>query len=114
MSAQGGAAAACRPLFTAAAALSFHSLCTRRGPLEQVCQRWHRIALQLPASLSINLCDSCSLGLDEQQMMAEVEQLLPHLSCRRIVELHITGCTCVLPAKLPNRLARALYPDLRM
>lgn len=43
-----------------------------------MCRRWFQIALQLPASLSIDLSESCSLDLTEEQIMADVEQLLRH------------------------------------
>lgn len=86
-----------------------------RGAVERVCHRWRQLALQLPASLSIDLCGLCGagFGLAERDVTAGLERLLPHLKCRRIASLSITGCSCALAATTPARLARVLYPQLR-
>lgn len=83
------------------------------GPLEHVCRRWRRLVLQLPASLSIDLCALHDLGLDEDAAAAAIERLLPHLSCRNAEALAVVGCTVELAPQVPAALARALYPELR-
>lgn len=80
-----------------------------------MCRRWRQIALQLPASLTIDLCEAHDLELGpnaDERFAAAVEALLPHLRCRRIVALSISGCTSVLAPEVPVRLAGALYPEL--
>ena len=54
-----------------------------------MCRRWRRIALRLPASLSL-------------------EPLLPLLRKRRITALSVSGCLASLPVALPASLIRTL------
>jgi len=90
------------------ASLSLHS-----GPVERVCRRWRQLALQLPASLSVYFCSVDKIGPLQEVSAVAVERLLPHLQCRRITALRITGCTSTLAPEVPGRLARPLYPELR-
>ncbi len=61
----------------------------------------------------VQLCELHDLDLNEEASRAAIERLLPHLSCRRITSLRITGCTYELAPEVPASLAHALYPELR-
>lgn len=60
----------------------------------------------------VDLCALHNQGLDAARAAGALELVLPLLSQRCISALTITGCAQSLPAALPARLARALYPQL--
>lgn len=82
------------------------------GSIERMCRRWRRLALQLPASLSIDLEQLEDLVADQEACAATVERLLPHLRCRNIVAMKVCNWTSCLAPEVPALLARAIYPEL--
>ncbi|PRW20176.1 putative LRR receptor-like serine threonine- kinase [Chlorella sorokiniana] len=86
-----------------------------RGAIERVCNRWRRLALQLPTSLALSFRSTHDdpRGMNAEGVAAALHELLPHLACRRIAALTAGGDTATLAAPVPALLARALYPDLR-
>lgn len=84
------------------------------GPLERVCQRWRRLALQLPTGLTIEMVPLVHITMrsDEGAAAAALERLLPLLTCRRIAALSLSTYDLTVTPEVPALLTRVLYPEL--
>lgn len=86
----------------------------RRGGAERACRRWRQLALQLPCTLHIDLCELHELGFegDPEGALAAIQRVLPGLAARRVTEMAVSGCTAACAAPLPGLLARTFFPHL--
>ena len=78
-----------------------------------MCRRWRRLALQLPASLELDLCELHEQFDEADEVQAALDEVLPALRQRAVRKLELNGCTSVLPRQAPALLARAFFPQLR-